>query len=97
MSYKDAGKGSALRFLLEYLGLEQAESAAFGDGDNDRGMLAFAGIGIAVANGSQGCLQAADHVTSSNDEDGVAEGVEWLLSLQPANCPAEQMADWAED
>ena len=97
ISYKDAGKGSALRFLLEYLGLEQAESAAFGDGDNDRGMLVFAGIGIAVANGSQGCLQAADHVTSSNDEDGVAEGVEWLLSLQSANCPAEQMADWAED
>ena len=97
ISYKDAGKDSALRFLLEYLGLEQAESAAFGDGDNDRGMLAFAGIGIAVANGSQGCLQAADHVTGSNDEDGVAAGIEWLLSLQPANYPAEQMADWAED
>ena len=60
-------------------------------------LLAFAGIGIAVANGSQGCLQAADHVTGSNDEDGVAAGIEWLLSLQPANCPAEQMADWAED
>ncbi len=82
ISYRDAGKESALGFLLQYLGLEQAGAAAFGDGDNDRGMLAFAGIGIAVANGSQGCLQAADHIAGSNDEDGVAKAIEWLLSMQ---------------
>ena len=87
ISYRDAGKESALRFLLQYLGLVQAESAAFGDGDNDRGMLAFAGIGIAVANGSQGCLQAADHIAGSNDEDGVAEGIEWLLAMQKEEQP----------
>ncbi|HIX98195.1 Cof-type HAD-IIB family hydrolase [Faecalicatena contorta] len=82
ISYRDAGKESALKFLLRYLGLEQTESAAFGDGDNDRGMLAFAGIGIAVSNGSQGCLQAADYIAGSNDEDGVARFIEWLLAMQ---------------
>lgn len=81
ISYKDAGKESALRFLLAYLKLKQEESAAFGDGDNDSGMLKFAGIGIAVANASPGCRQAADHITLTNDEDGVAESIDWLLDL----------------
>lgn len=82
VSYKEAGKESALEFLLEYLHLEREHAAAFGDGDNDRGMLQFAGTGIAVANASRGCLEAADHITLSNDEDGVARGIEWLLQRQ---------------
>lgn len=80
ISHKEAGKETALGFLLDYLGLKKEEAASFGDGENDKGMLAFAGIGIAVANASAGCLAAADHITLSNDEEGVAAGIEWLLS-----------------
>ena len=53
ISHRDAGKESGAKFLLEYLGLTREELAAFGDGDNDSGLLKYAGIGFAVANGNQ--------------------------------------------
>ena len=81
ISHKDAGKHSGLGFVLERLGLERADCAAFGDGDNDADMLRFAGLGVAVANASKACLAAADLVTKSHDEDGVAYAIEKLLQI----------------
>ena len=49
---RDAGKHTGAAFLLDHLGLDREELAAFGDGDNDAELLAFAGIGIAVENAS---------------------------------------------
>ncbi len=80
ISYKDSGKEEAVKFILDYLGLGREELAAFGDGDNDSAMLSFAGLGIAVANASRACLDAADRTTSSCDEEGVAREVERILS-----------------
>jgi hydroxymethylpyrimidine pyrophosphatase-like HAD family hydrolase len=40
---------------------------------NDLPMLAWAGRGVAVANAHPEVLAAADEVTGSNDEDGVAD------------------------
>lgn len=79
VSGEEAGKDRALRFLLEYLELEPEQLAAFGDGDNDSGMLAFAGLGVAVANATERCRAAADITTGSAQEDGVAEVIEELL------------------
>lgn len=79
-----AGKDAAVRFLLEELGLEREQLAAFGDGHNDAGMLKFAGIGFAVENASPECRDAADRIVSSNDADGVAEGIRWLLGEDEA-------------
>ena len=39
---------------------------------NDAGMVADAGVGVAMANGSDATRAAADFVTASNDEDGIA-------------------------
>ena len=72
-----AAQGAA--FLMKYLGLEREELAAFGDGDNDTGLLKYAGIGFAVANASAACLAAADEIVASNDENGVAQGIERIL------------------
>lgn len=90
ISYKDCGKHSGARFLLDYLGIPQQELAAFGDGDNDAELLRFAGLGIAVANASPGCQAAADEITLSNDEDGVARAIEKILdgNAGKANIPA---------
>lgn len=79
ISHRESGKASAVRCLLEHLGLERGELAAFGDGENDRELLEFAGIGIAVENASPGCLAAADRVARAHDEDGVGEEIEQLL------------------
>ena len=80
ISYKEAGKASGVRFLLDRLKIAREHLAAFGDGDNDSGMLRLAGIGVAVANAVPGCLAAADRITGSNDEDGVAAELERILA-----------------
>ena len=77
----NAGKDAAAEFLIEYLGVKREELAAFGDGHNDTGLLRFAGIGFAVANASEECRSAADRIVPSNDEDGVAEGIGYILRL----------------
>ena len=52
---------------------------AFGDQLTDAGMLAWAGLGVAVANAHPSVLAAADEVTASNDDDGVAVVLERLM------------------
>lgn len=81
ISHRNAGKHSGLRFVLERLGLPREAAAAFGDADNDADLLAYAGCGIAMANASPACLAAADAVTRSNDDDGVAWGIREILHL----------------
>lgn len=69
-------KGAALIWLADRLGIGREEVMAFGDGLNDLEMLKEAGYGVAMANAVPPVLDAADLVTMSNDEDGVAKAVE---------------------
>lgn len=55
---------------------------AFGDGLNDLSMIEAAGTGVAMANAAPAVLAAANHVSSSNDEDGVAQALEDLLGIK---------------
>ena len=68
-----AHKGNALKRFAEHLGFTLANCMAFGDGMNDLTMVEAAGIGVAMANAHPRVLAAADRVTLSNDEDGVAK------------------------
>ncbi|HJD27929.1 MAG TPA: HAD-IIB family hydrolase, partial [Candidatus Blautia avicola] len=79
ISHRDSGKEAGIRFLLEYLGLKREGLAAFGDGDNDREMISYARVGVAMGNASPACKKAADWIAPSNEEDGVAWGIEKLL------------------
>ena len=45
---------------------------AIGDGPNDLGMFTFAGISVAPANARTEVIAAADYITATNDDDGVA-------------------------
>lgn len=78
---RHAGKKAGLAFFTELLGLEREETAAFGDADNDIDMIRYAGYGIAMANASGACKQAADFITGHHDEDGVAKGLRNILKL----------------
>jgi hydroxymethylpyrimidine pyrophosphatase-like HAD family hydrolase len=73
-------KGSALAELCDDLEINRSEVIACGDMPNDVSMLAWAGLGIAVANAHPEVLAVADEVTASNDEDGVALVLEQLLA-----------------
>ena len=77
-----ANKGAALKSLRELLGLKREEVMAFGDGSNDITMLLEAGRGIAMGNACREAKEAADEVTLSNEEEGVAVEIEKLLELQ---------------
>ncbi|MFD2305718.1 sugar-phosphatase [Enterococcus termitis] len=70
---KEASKGNALAKLAEHLGIDQSETMAIGDNENDLSMIEYAGIGVAMGNATENIKRAADIQTSSNDEDGVAE------------------------
>jgi Cof subfamily protein (haloacid dehalogenase superfamily) len=76
LSAVGVSKASALAELCEELGLEAADVLAFGDFLNDLPMLAWAGQAVAVANAHPDVIAAADEVTASNDEDGVAAVLE---------------------
>lgn len=65
-------KSVGIRQYLESRNMLPEEAIAFGDGDNDVEMLRFAGIGVAMANGSPLAKAAADYVTADIDEGGIA-------------------------
>ncbi len=67
-----ANKENMLLRMKDILGVDRENIMAFGDGDNDAGMIRAAGIGVAMANGLESARQAADHITLSNNEKGVA-------------------------
>ena len=72
LNIKSAHKGTALKRFAEHLGFTLANCMALGDGTNDLTMIEAAGCGVAMANAHPKVLAAADYVSLSNDEDGVA-------------------------
>lgn len=74
-------KGKELVNLGRMLGIRREEIMACGDGDNDIIMLKEAGFGVAMANGEDKVKEAADYITLSNDEDGVADVIEKYVLL----------------
>ena len=72
---KNGGKTVGMQQFLKEHGLEQSESMAFGDGENDMEMLRYAGIGVAMGNSSDKVKEAADYVTDSVDNDGIEKAL----------------------
>ncbi len=70
-----AHKGNSLKRFAEHLGYTLDNCMALGDGTNDLSMIEAAGLGVAMSNAHPLVLAAADHVTVSNDEDGVAKAI----------------------
>jgi Cof subfamily protein (haloacid dehalogenase superfamily) len=69
-------KASTLESVCAARGYGATDAIAFGDMPNDLPMLAWAGHSVAVANAHPEVLSAADEVTASNDDDGVAQVLE---------------------
>lgn len=65
-------KALSIDRLIKKLKLTKENVVACGDGYNDLSMIQFAGLGVAMGNAQNGVLEAADFITLSNDEDGVA-------------------------
>ena len=72
-------KGSAVRDLQRFLGVERAQTAVFGDAGNDLSMMSEGDLSFAMANASQDVIEAARFVAPSNNEAGVAQVLRSLL------------------
>ena len=72
---KDNDKASGMDHILNYYGLNIDEAIAFGDGGNDIDMLRHAGIGVAMGNARPEVKATADYVTTSVDDDGIANAL----------------------
>lgn len=84
MSHR-ATKWNGIRRMLESRGILPEDAVFFGDDNDDLESLRLCGTGVAVSNAIPGVLEAADAVTGSNDEDGVAKYLEAnLLAGGPA-------------
>lgn len=79
MSRQGITKATGLARVATELGIEAADVLAFGDMPNDVSMLTWAGRSVVVANAHPLARAAADEVTLSNVEDGVAAYLEALL------------------
>lgn len=74
-------KGEAVRMLCRILDIPIADAIAVGDAANDLSMIAAAGVGVAMANGTEEVKAAADYITKlDNNHDGVAEVVERFMN-----------------
>ena len=73
-------KDRSLAALLDRMGLAPRQLMACGDGMNDRSMIRYAGVGVAMANAEGPVKAAANYVTTAdNNHDGVAEAIERFI------------------
>lgn len=76
---KGVSKGNALRKVCCRLGISPASVIVFGDGDNDIDILETAGLSVALGNASPLAKARADLIVPSNDCNGPAQLLEYLL------------------
>lgn len=74
------GKGRALLWLCEYMGIRREECAAIGDNTNDIEMIRAAGVGIAMGNAAPELKEASDTVTEDAENDGAARAIDRLIA-----------------
>jgi len=72
-------KSHALECIGDKLGIKASEMVAFGDQENDLAMLQYVGYSVAMGNATDEIKKQVDHITASNDEDGVALVIEKII------------------
>ncbi len=77
------GKEQGIHAVCKELGITPEQTIAFGDAENDIGMLRLAGIGVAMGNGEPAAKEAADYVTNRIEEDGIWKALVRFGIIQP--------------
>ncbi|GGE51028.1 haloacid dehalogenase [Pullulanibacillus camelliae] len=72
-------KAIGIEKTAAYYGIPKERMIAFGDEDNDIEMLQYVGQGVAMGNAISALKAIANAVTSSNDEEGIADYLEKTL------------------
>jgi Cof subfamily protein (haloacid dehalogenase superfamily) len=74
--HKGNSKGRAVKALADFFNISKEEVMCIGDNENDLSMIEYAGIGVAMGNGSELVKKAANYVTDTNNNSGVAKAIE---------------------
>lgn len=72
---RGGGKAKGIEEYLKVHGMKAEEAIAFGDGENDIGMLQYVGIGVAMGNAGDNVKAVADYVTDDSDKDGIEKAL----------------------
>lgn len=74
----ECSKATGVKSILEYLNILPSEAVAFGDALNDREMLSFVGMGVAMGNAHEGLKPYADLTTKHVDNGGIQHGLQQI-------------------
>ena len=94
---KYVDKGVAVEKLMRYLDINREKVICVGDSINDMPMLRYAGMGVAMGNAQDKVKQAADYVTLSHNEDGVANVINKFMTPASKKKENEEAAQDSED
>ena len=74
-----ATKWNGIKAMLDICNCSPNDTIYFGDDQDDVEPIKLCGCGVAVSNGVDEVKAVADHITESNDEDGVAKLIEYHI------------------
>jgi len=83
INHLSAQKGLVLSQFAAQRGITARHSMAIGDNQNDLSMLQWAYYSVAMMNGSPQVKSIARHITTTNDQHGVARAIEKFTRLSP--------------
>jgi Cof subfamily protein (haloacid dehalogenase superfamily) len=75
---KDQTKATGIKHLIEYLNIDKKDTIAFGDGHNDREMIEFCEIGVAMGNALDKVKEVSNYITDDIDNDGIFKAMDHL-------------------
>ncbi|KOO13171.1 HAD family hydrolase [Vibrio xuii] len=73
---KESNKGVGVKAIADHMGICAENVICMGDAENDHHMIEYAGLGVAMENAMEETKAIADHITLSNNDDGVAAVIE---------------------
>jgi Cof subfamily protein (haloacid dehalogenase superfamily) len=73
-------KGTFVEAMAKRLGISTDATATIGDMQNDLAMFKKSGLSIAMGNATDDVKQQASHVTFSNEEEGFAGAIDFILN-----------------
>lgn len=76
---KNVDKAASLDKILADMNLTREDTICCGDGFNDKSMIEYAGVGVAMENAQPVVKEVADYITKSNDEDGIVEVIDKFI------------------
>lgn len=79
VAHPDASKGDALKSLAEYYQIPSERTVCIGDNYNDISMFEYAGTAVAMQNAEPEVKEYADHITRSNEENGVGYALNEII------------------